>query len=64
MAIQPKSRPQWVKDFLKQISMPLPEEVLERRRRAAEWIMAHRIDIRPYRVEDYIRAIREDEDDD
>ena len=64
MAIQPKSRPQWVKDFLEQISNPLPEEVVERRRRAAERILANRVDIRPDRVEDYIRAVREDEDED
>ncbi len=64
MAIQPKSRPQWANEFLKRVAKPLPEGVLERRRRAAEWILAHRTDIRPDRVEDYIRAIREEEDDD
>jgi len=64
MAIERKSKPQWAKDFLKRLAEPVPQEVLERRQRAAERILANRVDIRPDRVADYIRAIREDEDDD
>ncbi len=63
MAIAPKSKPKWVKDFLKRAARPVPPGVLELREQAAERILANRVDIRPERVEDYIRAIREDEDD-
>ena len=62
-AVEDNGRPLWATDFLRRATKPLPAEVIERRRRAAERILANRIDIRPDRVEDYIRAIREDEDD-
>ena len=64
MAVERKSRPQWAEEFLKRIAEPLPEGVLEQRRRAAERILGNRVDIRPDRVADYIRAIREDGDED
>jgi len=64
MAVQPKSRPQWAEELLKRAAGPVPAEVLERRRLAVERILANRVDIRPDKVADYIRAIREDEDED
>ena len=64
MAIERKSRPQWVEEFLKEASKPVSPDVLKRRQRAMDWIRANRIDIRPDTVSDYIRAIREDEDED
>ena len=63
MAIERKSKPKWVEEFLKEVSKPVPPDVLKRRQRAMDWIRANRIDIRPDTVSDYIRAIREDEDD-
>ncbi|MBI2913881.1 MAG: hypothetical protein HYY03_08180 [Chloroflexi bacterium] len=64
MAIERKSKPQWAEEFLEEASKPVPPDVLKRRQRAMDWIRANRIDIRPDTVSDYIRAIREDEDED
>ncbi len=64
MAIERKPRPKWVEELLAEADKPVPPGELKRRRQAFEWVMAHRTDIRPDRVQDYIRAIREDEDDD
>lgn len=64
MTTERKPRPKWVEEALEEMKKPVPPDVLERRRRAIDRILANRIDIRPDKVSDYIRAIREDEDDD
>ncbi len=64
MAIERKPRPKWAEEFLRRMSSPVPPEVLAKRQRAMDRISANRVDIRPDKVSDYIRAIREDEDED
>lgn len=64
MAVERKPRPKWVEEALEEMKKPLPPDVLARRQRAMERISANRVDIRPDKVSDYIRAIREDEDED
>jgi hypothetical protein len=64
MTTERKPRPKWVEELLEEAKKPLPPEALKRPQEAIDWIRAHPIDIRPETVSDYIRAIREDEDDD
>ncbi len=64
MAIERKPRPKWAEEFLHRMSRPVAPELLARRQRAMDRISANRVDIRPDKVSDYIRAIREDEDED
>ena len=64
MAIERKPRPPWAEELLQEAKKPVPPNVLRRRQEALDWIRAHPIDIRPDTVSDYIRAIREDEDED
>ncbi len=63
MAIESGSRPRWAEELLEKLSEPAPEGVFDRRRRAAERILANRVDIRPDSAAAYIRAIREEEDE-
>jgi len=64
MTTERKPRPKWVEELLEEAKKPLPPDVLKRRQEAMDWIRAHRFSISPETVSDYIRAIREDEDED
>jgi hypothetical protein len=64
MTTERKPRPKWVEDLLEEAKKPIPPDVQKQRRKALDWIREHRVDISPDSVSDYIRAIREDEDED